>query len=281
MRTITSAQNPKMKNWRKLLSKKGRDQAGAYLIEGVRLIQEAIRSDRTVIQSLIFSDERRGTAEAWREEIAAKEEAQQRKIEQVLVPSSLINRLTDTKTPQGMLAVLEKNDVKAAIDELESRLRQTSALLLLLDAVREPGNVGAIIRTADAAGVDAVIVGKGSADLYNPKVIRAAMGSSFHLPLVEAELEPWMAELKKSGYRIVATALDRSDRYDRVSYRGRVACMMGNEAHGISPEIMSKADERVKIPIYGKAESLNVATAAGVLLYEAQRQRQEDFGTMN
>ena len=139
--------------------------------------------------------------------------------------------------------------------------------VLLVDAVQDPGNIGTMIRTADAAGIDAVVLGKGSVDAFNPKTLRSAQGSHFHIPVVRGDLMEWIENLQQDGVRVYGTSLEESISYKAVEPSEAFALMVGNEGSGISPQLLAKTDENVIIPILGGAESLNVAVATGILLY--------------
>ena len=139
--------------------------------------------------------------------------------------------------------------------------------LLFVDAVQDPGNVGTMIRTADAAGMDAVILGKGSADPYNPKTVRSAQGSHFNIPVVRGELGEWVTKSNESGIKVIGTGLENAVNHSEIEPQTEFALIMGNEGSGVDPELLAAADATVKIPMYGKAESLNVAVATGILLY--------------
>jgi TrmH family RNA methyltransferase len=181
-------------------------------------------------------------------------------------------KLSETRTPQGIVAevMLDSADWDRWWDTQADR----DFLLLLLDGVQDPGNLGTIIRTAEAAGVDAVVIGSGSVDLYNGKVVRATMGSIFRLPVFARELHQLTGLLKAAGASLLVTALDPSSRsYDEPLYRGKTAIVIGSEARGVSDGMLAEATHKVHIPLSGQAESLNAAVAAGVILYEARRQR--------
>ena len=137
----------------------------------------------------------------------------------------------------------------------------------MIDSVQDPGNVGTMIRTADAAGMDAVILGKGTADPYNPKTVRAAQGSHFNIPVVRGELSEWVERLKEAGIRVLGTGLENAVTHTAIEMQSEFALIVGNEGSGVDPELLSLADDTVMIPLYGKAESLNVAVATGILLY--------------
>lgn len=140
--------------------------------------------------------------------------------------------------------------------------------LLLVDAVQDPGNIGTMIRTADAAGIDAVVLGKGSADAYNPKTLRSAQGSHFHIPIIRGDLADWIEDLQDREVKVYGTALQEAVVYTEVETSGSFALIVGNEGSGIHPQLLAKTDQNVIIPILGQAESLNVAVATGILLYQ-------------
>jgi TrmH family RNA methyltransferase len=137
----------------------------------------------------------------------------------------------------------------------------------MIDAVQDPGNVGTMIRTADAAGIDAVILGKGTADAYNPKTVRSAQGSHFHIPILKGDLSDWLRAFKSQKIPVYGTSLKDSVTYNHVEPQSRFALIMGNEGSGLSQELLVKTDMNLKIPLLGQAESLNVAVATGILLY--------------
>jgi TrmH family RNA methyltransferase len=145
---------------------------------------------------------------------------------------------------------------------------------LMLDEIQDPGNLGTILRTAEAAGVDAVVLGKGSVDLFNGKVVRATMGALFRLPVFTQPLVEVTASLKRLGTRILVSSLNEGSlAYDEADYSGKIGMVIGNEGRGVSADMTQMADSLVHIPLYGRAESLNAAVAAGILVYEAKRKR--------
>lgn len=139
---------------------------------------------------------------------------------------------------------------------------------MILDRIQDPGNMGTIIRTADSAGVDAIIALKGCVDIYNPKVIRSTMGSIFDMNIIDASQDETVDMLKSLDFNIVSSYLNTENFYDKIDYGSKVALVIGNEANGINEELVSKSDILVKIPIYGKAESLNAAISSAILMYE-------------
>ena len=179
----------------------------------------------------------------------------------------VIERVAETVTPQGVLAIV------GAVDRPLDGLAATG-LVVVLEDVRDPGNVGAIIRSADAAGADAVICLLGTGDPYNPKVVRASAGSLFHLPIViDADADAVVDTLTKRGCTVLATAANGGLDYAVDPWPDAVALVLGNEANGVSPALRARCDGAISIPIAGQAESLNVAMASTVLLFEAARRR--------
>lgn len=186
------------------------------------------------------------------------------------VSAPVFDKLSTTSNPQGLLAVVDFLD-RSAADILEAGLEPQ----VLVNQVRDPGNVGAIIRAADAAGAGAVILGTQSVDLYNPKTVRATAGSIFHIPIAtEVDMPDYITRLREGGIKVIATEAKAETRIWQANLRDPLAVMVGNEAWGFAGGEEVMADERVGIPIFGKAESLNVAEATSVFLYEIRRQRE-------
>lgn len=252
MQRIDSLQNHRVKTWKKLKTKKGRDKQGAFLIEGEHLVEEALRSNAKV--TTIIVDEDRNDIPFTTREISI-----------VQVSKSVFREISDTDTPQGIIAVCEKlKERPLSLSEGSERK------FLLLDEVQDPGNVGTMIRTADCAGFNAVILGKGCADLYNPKTIRSTQGSLFHLPIYQQDLTETIRRLKEHQIPVFGTALSQATDYRKIGKHAAFALLVGNEGAGVKPEYLELCDENVYIPIYGQAESLNVAVAAGILMYALQ-----------
>ncbi|WP_071395981.1 TrmH family RNA methyltransferase [Bacillus tuaregi] len=243
MKYIESIKNPKVKAWKKLLTKKERDQTGKYLIEGFHLVEEALK-EQVVLEVIVNQDT----------EIPASLNIEGTEV--IYVKEEVLKAICDTETPQGIAAVCEQR--KSTIEEI--RLEK----LLLLDRVQDPGNLGTMIRTADAAGMDAVILGDGCADPYNPKVIRSTQGSLFHLPIMKAPLGEFIEKLKIPVY---GTALEGGIPFEQVEKADAFALLLGNEGQGVAKELLAKTTKNLYIPIYGKSESLNVGIAAGILMY--------------
>ena len=248
METITSAKNPAAKLLRSLKDASARKETGLFLVEGEKMIREALGC--ALKPRLLLAEDAHA---AFAEECAALCDCH-------LAPRSLLESVCDTRTPQGVCAAFE---TPAPLP-----LAAVSGSVVALDGVQDPGNVGTIWRTADAAGLSAILLGPGSADPLSPKVQRAAMGSGFRVPFLQAEdLPAALAELRGRGYSVVASALDGADFYSCPRPGGDFVLIVGNEARGISPEARAEADITVKLPMRGGAESLNAAVAAGILMY--------------
>jgi TrmH family RNA methyltransferase len=261
MEPIVSPTNPKIKKWQKLYTRKGRDAQRAYLIEGVHLLEEALRTGAR-FEAVVLREGEELPA-AWREEL------EERGVPCYVVPDAIFRRLAATQHPQGVVAVLRIEEPRKP---LEKRLHEPRLTGLLVDAVQDPGNLGTILRTADAFGVDFVLLGKGTVDLYNDKVVRSSMGSLFRVPVYHGALETWIESMQRAGVCVVASQLGAKERLDRCLFPARTVFLVGNEAQGVSPQLCQRADVCLQIPMGGEAESLNVATAAAVLLYERFRQ---------
>jgi TrmH family RNA methyltransferase len=169
--------------------------------------------------------------------------------------------ISDTETPQGIFAVCKQPELS----------RVEGKKWLLIDAVQDPGNIGTMIRTADSAGLDAVIVGDGSVDIYNAKVLRAAQGSHFHLPIIRGNLHQWIEKLEQNNIPVYGTALRNAVSMYEVTPDDTFALIVGNEGQGVNEELLRKTVKNLYIPIYGKSESLNVSVATGILLYYLRR----------
>ncbi|WP_442856723.1 TrmH family RNA methyltransferase [Exiguobacterium sp. ZWU0009] len=244
MKHIASAKNEIVKQWKKLLTKKGRLQTNRFLIEGEHLIEEAVRAG--IVKELIVRESYQVPG-SWK-----------RNADVFTIDDAVIKVLAETETSQGIFAVCEMKQASAQLER---------GRYLLLDRLQDPGNVGTMIRTADAAGFDGVVVGPGTVDVYNGKVIRATQGSLFHLPVISMPLEEAVNALHEQGIAVIGTALEGATSYQGIAPMDAIGLIIGNEAQGVSPELLSYCDERAYIPIRGKAESLNAAVAAGILLY--------------
>ena len=243
MTIITSKANSVVKNAKKLHQKKYRK--SAYLIEGWHLFEEAVQAGVTIEK--IFA------LETYREQLAAFPQT-------VWVSEDILLDLADSQTPQGIVAVVQKEEVE--------QTDFSQGKFLFLEDVQDPGNVGTIIRTADAAGFTGVIVSDKSADIYSLKTLRSMQGSHFHLPIYRMTSQALLEEAKEVAIPVLATTLSK----DSVDYRElpsieNFVLVMGNEGQGISPLMAESADQLLHISMKGQAESLNVAVAAGILIF--------------
>ncbi|KAF6510427.1 rRNA methylase [Geobacillus stearothermophilus] len=250
VKRIESPKNARVKQWKKLQTKKGRDETGLFLLEGFHLVEEAVKSRAPLVELMV--DERTAIPPGWDVSVPV-----------VIVTEAVMKAISSTETPQGIAAVCRQ--LPAELEGVKTAL--------LIDAVQDPGNLGTMIRTADAAGIDAVILGEGCADVYNPKVVRATQGSLFHLPVVKGDLAQWIARFKEQGIPVYGTALENAVDYRTVPPSSSFALLVGNEGSGVRREWLEMTTETIYIPIYGQAESLNVAVAAGILLYSLQAVR--------
>lgn len=257
---LTGLQNPQVKAAAELKQKKYRQQQGLFLAEGLRTVEEAVAS-KTVVSIFYTAIEDDRTR-------SVLEEAAAQQLKLYCVSDAVMKKIADTDTPQGIIAVCKMQNV--TLDKLLSK----GEMLLVLDRVGDPGNLGTMLRTADAAGIGGVVLLKGCVDIYAPKTVRSSMGSLFHVPVVSGIGEDkFIAEAKDAGYELLVTSLEGADNLYKADLGGRIAFVMGNEAGGVSANILERADKRVFIPMAGRAESLNVAMAAGVVMFEALRRR--------
>lgn len=243
MQVISSKDNEIVKNIRKLKEKKYRDLSNCYVIEGIKLLKEAIEENAKIKQIVICDDcEKNGTLDQkLLYEIA--------KYNCVYVTEKVFNILTDVANPQGILAVIEKGNNLTEINWNED-------LILILDNLQDPGNLGTILRTADSANLKQIIVSKNCGDIYNPKVVRATMGAIFRVKVLESEnLAETIKEIKKHKFTVLATDLKESKSIYEESYN-KTAVLIGNEANGVEEEILELADRKIKIPMLRKNRKL-------------------------
>ena len=191
-----------------------------------------------------------------------------------IVTEQEMRQMSDTVTPQGILALARQKRVRGLRELLELPGKEREPLLVILETLQDPGNLGTIVRTGEGAGVTGIFLSRDCVDLYNPKTIRSTMGSVYRVPfMVSEDLRETLAQCRRRGIVSFAAHLSGTSDYDRRDYRGPSAFLIGNEAAGLSEELSEAADARVKIPMKGSVESLNAAVAASVFLYEAARQR--------
>ena len=278
MEIISSKDNKRIKYIRSLLEKGGiRKKNHSFVVEGIKLVDEALEYGNVL--DIIVS-------ESLYQEIVSGDLARNgllsdngkhiiKQVKQGTLPTvvsdAVFKSVSETITPQGILAevempkhrLLEENFLKIAYE------KTGKIKLLILEDTADPGNLGTIMRTAEAAGVTGVIMGKGTVDIFNPKVVRASMGSIFRLPFAYVDdLKSVIMELKKEGISFYATHLKGKESYRDISYSSKAGILIGNEARGLSDEIANLADTYVIIPMQGRVESLNAAVAAALMMYE-------------
>lgn len=247
---ITSRQNNQVKAWIKLNRKKEREKTNLFIAEGFHLVEEAIKS-QMFIKELIIS-----------EKISDDLPNYIKGYPQTVISDELSKVIAETETPQGIFAVVG----------MPKQSNQVHSKIILLDQVQDPGNLGTIIRSADAAGFTQVICGKGTVDPYNAKVLRSGQGSHFHLDIQTADLNEYIPKLKHQSMTIYGTDLSKdSIDYKTVCSKDKVAIIVGNEGSGVNKELLDLVDGTLHIPIKGQAESLNVAVAASILMFHLSK----------
>ena len=238
---ITSTSNQQVKNLLQLQKKsKARKEQGVFVVEGVKMFREAPAD--WIVKTYVS------------QEFLKKEEAK---------------TMSDTMTPQGILAV-----VRQPVSSLEKLLNDPAPFFMVLENIQDPGNLGTILRTAEGAGVNGILMSRDTVDIFNPKTIRSTMGSVYRVPfLYVGDICETVRKLKNKGISAYAAHLKGTGSYDEQDYTKGTAFLIGNEGNGLTDELADLADTYIRIPMYGKVESLNAAIASAVLMYEAQRQR--------
>lgn len=260
MQVITSKDNDIIKNVKKLNEKKHRDETGLYIIEGIKIITEAIEENVDIEEIIICQECLQSEA------ISQKLLYEIAKYNCIYVDKRVFNYLTTVVTPQGILAVVKKMDDNKT-------LKFTDEVILILDGIQDPGNLGTILRTVDSVNLKQIITSKNTVDVYNPKVIRSTMGAIFRVNVVESNnLIDTIKELKKNKFKVMATSLDANETIYDIDYTKK-AIVIGNESNGVSKQILDIADNKVIIPMLGKTESLNASVATGIILYEYVRRK--------
>ncbi len=257
---ITSIQNPKVKKIVQLINKsKTRKKEGLFVVEGKKMVSE-IPADQ--ISEVLISETFLAKEETYIQEMKAKGIAFE------MVSDSIIKHLTDAVTPQGIIGLSKMMPVTF------DKLMAENPLIIILENIQDPGNLGTIIRTADAAGASGVILSTGCVDLYNPKVVRSTMGSLFRVPILrDRDLANDIAYMQSQGIRILATHLQGSQNIYNCDLTGGLGILVGNEGNGLTDATTALADGRVLIPMIGHSESLNAGVATSIMVYEALRQR--------
>ncbi len=258
---ITSPKNERVKAVIELnKKKKARDEAGLFTVEGIRMVSElpAERTEAVFVSESFVSEE------------GERPDGLPGDVPYETVSDGVFNAMSDTHSPQGILALVKQyeytlNDILSA---------EGSAELLILEDIQDPGNLGTMIRAGEAAGITGVVMSRGTADIYNPKTVRSTMGSIFRVPFIyTADLRAFLRDIKGKGLKIYAADPEGTKIYDEADYTKDTGFLIGNEGNGLTRESLALADERVKIPMAGKVESLNAAIAASILMFEAAGQR--------
>lgn len=256
---ITSKDNDTIKHIKKLKEKKYREEYNEFIVEGIKMIEEAIQ-ENAKIKSIIICDDCKVT-----NSIPSDLMYEIAKLNCIYVAEKIFSSITEVMNPQGILAIIEKPSNQ------ENEIDYKQENFLILDNIQDPGNMGTILRTADSLNMNQIIVSKGSADIYNPKVVRSTMGAIFRIKVIEVEnLSKVIKEMKKHKINVYATDLKTDKSIYDVDYK-KSAIVIGNEANGVSSAVLNEATEKIKIPMIGKTESLNAAVATSVILYEAFR----------
>jgi TrmH family RNA methyltransferase len=259
---IDNPRSPRVRAVAKLAKREARSETGLFLLEGPQSVSEALAFRPELLVELY------ATPTAWEKHTTLGALATNAGLDVEFVTEGVLDTMADTVTPQGIIAVCRQFPTSVK-DILSSEPR----LIAILEEVRDPGNAGTIIRAADSAGADAVILTGRSVDVYNPKVVRATTGSLFHLPVAAgAELESVIERVKSIGMQVIAADIKGGDLLaarNSGALAGPTAWLFGNEARGLTDEHYALADQVISVPIYGHAESMNLATAASVCLYES------------
>ena len=260
MQIISSKDNEFIKHVKKLKDKKYRDINQEFVIEGIKLIREAIEENADIKQIVICDN-------CLNSDVIPKELMYEiAKYECVYVTEKIFSTITDVNTPQGILAIIGRNSTENEIDYNQD-------MIVALDDIQDPGNLGTILRTVDSVGLNQILVSKGTADCYNPKVVRSTMGAIFRVKIIECDnLAKTLQEARNHQYKVIVTSLQTENSVYDIKYNKKVV-VIGNEANGVSDEIQNLADEKIKIPMLGKTESLNASVATGIVLYEYVRQK--------
>ena len=260
MQVITSKDNEFVKHVKKLKEKKYRDQSQEFIIEGIKLVKEAIE-EKANIKQIIICDNCEDTGIIPKDlmyEIA--------KYNCIYVTENILKTMSDVNAPQGIMAIIGRNNKEKDIDYSQD-------IIVALDDIQDPGNLGTILRTVDSIGLNQILVSKGTADCYNPKVVRSTMGAIFRIKIIECEdLEQTLKETQKNNFKLVVSSLQTNNCLYDIDFDKKVI-IIGNEANGVEPQIQEMADEKIKIPMLGKTESLNASVATGIILYEYVRQK--------
>ena len=261
---LSSARNPRVQAAAALRDRRARDAAGLTLVDGARELARALAGGASVVE--VFADEGRLTPDG-REAVA---HARAAGASVVAVAGAVLDRLAYGDRTEGLVATVRVPDLS-----LDALRLPADPLVVVVEGVEKPGNLGAVLRSADAAGADAVIAADPRTDLFNPNAIRASLGTIFAIPVAAAPSAAVRDRLERGGIAMFAARVDATTAYTEADLRGPVALVLGSEAEGLTPAWSGEAVTAIRLPMLGVADSLNVSIAAAVLLYEARRQRGE------
>ena len=264
---ITSTANAQVKELIRLMKKnRAREDAGVFIVEGPRMLTELV--DDPVWQERI---ERSYLSESYDKKHTGEIDDLRKICRVEILTDNVFDHVSDTKTPQGILAVVKRREY--GLNDIIGG-EPGASFVIVLDNLQDPGNLGTIFRTAEAAGATGILLSRDCVDIYNPKVVRSTMGAVFRLPFLYVDdLSGAVGELQEAGIRVFAAHLEGKNAYDREDYSCGTAFLIGNEGNGLRDEVAECADRRIHIPMQGKTESLNAAVAAAVLMFEVSRQR--------
>jgi len=260
LRPVSSPQNQQVKDLRKAFSKGELTDDGHAAIESVRILEEAIRSGLT-FRTVFFSESGKARADRLLPQLASR-------VETLLLPDEVFSSAVDTETPQGVAAL-----VKLKPYDIEDLFRAPEPLVMVVSGVQDPGNLGTILRSAEAFEATGVALTEGTVSPLNPKSVRASAGSIFRLPVIQTKTRELLPVLASKGLRILGSTSHKGTPLPQADCTGAVAICIGNEGAGLPKELLAKVDANVVIPHSGKVESLNAGVAASIMLYEAARQR--------
>ncbi len=258
MEYIQSKDNLLIKDIKKLKEKKHRKDSNMFLVEGFRFAEEALDSDFEVVHIFVSA---RGQSKYENSSVKNKLQANTKVYS---ISDSLFKSICDTENPQGIIATVRNKVVE---------IRYDHGFYILADKIQDPGNMGTIIRTAHAAGALGVLITKGTVDIYNEKTLRSTMGSILKIPIIYDSDLSIVQKLRNGGFKLITSSLDTDKNFYDVDLKEKVIISVGNEGNGISAEVYNISDLKIKIPMPGGAESLNVAVAASIMMYEVVRQK--------
>ena len=247
MRIISSVQNENIKYYEKLKEKSFRRKEQKFILEGRHLVEEALKTN--LIEVIMSTDENY--------------------FDTILVTDAIIAKLSGTKNPQNVLAIAKMFDT--SIKVIKDIVKKQSSALLMFDEINDPGNLGTLIRTSAALGYDGVILSKNSCDIYNDKTVRASQGSIFKTKIVYDDLNKVIPYLKEQGYKLIGTSLKKAEDLNEANPTNKFVLCLGNEARGMSEEVLNLMDKNVKLTMHNDVESLNVMVAGSIIMYELKK----------